>query len=137
MYLGKIFKFLKENEIVGCESWNTLVTWLRGLRSGSEFIELNPNSSGGMTIDLDVESLKNCIDGDTTIVEINHSFKATVNNSTIRHVWHLQIWQEGGFRKLKLMDGQQLQNGVCAPDQKLRWEHLRLVAIRLSAKPSD
>lgn len=83
MYLGKIFKFLKENEIVGCESWNTLVTWLRGLRSGSEFIELNPNSSGGMTIDLDVESLKNCIDGDTTIVEINHSFKATVNNSTI------------------------------------------------------
>ena len=83
MYLGRIFKFLKENEIVGCESWNTLVTWLRGLRSASPYIELNPNASGGMSIDLDVESLKNVLEEDATLVELNHSFKATLTNSTL------------------------------------------------------
>lgn len=80
MYLGKIFKFLNENEIAGSETINPIVTFLRGLRSASPYIELNPNACGGMSIDLDIESLKNALDTDIVIPELQHTFKATVNS---------------------------------------------------------
>ena len=82
MYLPKIFKYLKENEIAGAETINPIVDFLRGIRSTSDFIELNPNSNGSMNIGLDVDSLANYLKQDVDVEELQHTFKATITSGS-------------------------------------------------------
>lgn len=82
MYLPKIFKYLKENEIAGAETINPMVDFLRGIRSTSDFIELNPNSNGSMNIGLDVDSLANYLRQDVDVEELQHTFKATITSGS-------------------------------------------------------
>jgi len=82
MFLGKQFKYLKENEIAGADTINPIVDWLRGIRSLSNFIVLNPNGNRSMSIDLDIESLKDALDVTITGNEMLHTFKATENGNS-------------------------------------------------------
>ena len=81
MFLGKQFKYLKENEIAGADTINPIVDYLRGIRSLSNFIVLNPNGNKSMSIDLDIESLKDALDVTVNENELLHTFKATVNGN--------------------------------------------------------
>lgn len=82
MYLPKIFKYLNDNEIAGAETINPIVDFLRGIRSTSDFIELNPNSNGSMNIGLDVDSLANYLRQDVDVEELQHTFKATITSGS-------------------------------------------------------
>lgn len=82
MFLGKQFKYLKENEIAGSDTINPIIDYLRGIRSISDFIILNPNGNKSMSIDLDIESLKDALDVTVTENELLHTFKATVNGDS-------------------------------------------------------
>lgn len=80
MFLGKQFKYLKENEIAGEATINPIIDWLRNLRSVSDFITLNPAPNGGMAVGLDVDSLARVIGRSTSETIIKHSFKITVDD---------------------------------------------------------
>jgi hypothetical protein len=81
MYLPKQFNFLKENEIAGADTINPIIQWLRGIRSASDFIEINPNGNNSMSIDLDLISLRRALDIKDTDTILNHTFKATETSS--------------------------------------------------------
>lgn len=82
MFLGKQFKYLNENEIAGAETINPMVSFLRGIRSDGVYIILNPNANGSMSIDLDLESLRDALDLTVTGDELQHTFKATATGSS-------------------------------------------------------
>ena len=86
MFLGKQFKYLKDNEIAGADTLNPIIDYLRGIRSISDFIVLNPNANKSMSIDLDLKALKDALDVTVEASELQHTFKATItsgNNYTI------------------------------------------------------
>lgn len=82
MFLGKQFKYLKENEVAGADTLNPIIDYLRGIRSISDFIVLNPNANKSMSIDLDIESLKDALDVTVEASELQHTFKATITSES-------------------------------------------------------
>lgn len=77
MYLPKRFTYLKEDEIAGAETINPIIDFLRGIRSASDFIEINPNGNNSMSIDLDLKTLRRALDIKDTDTILEHNFHAT------------------------------------------------------------
>lgn len=86
MFLPKRFKYLDNKEIAGAETINPIVDFLRGIRSDSEFIDLNANANNSMTISFNEGVLFNWLKKASTNGEFKHSFQGTItqgNNGKI------------------------------------------------------
>lgn len=83
--MPKRFKFLKEGEIAGPDTLNPIIELLRGIRSDSEFIDVNPNGLNGMTISFNEGALYNWLKKGV-VNEMRFSFQGEItqgNNARI------------------------------------------------------
>lgn len=77
MFMPKRFKFLKEGEIAGPDTINPIIELLRGIRSDSEFIDVNPNGLNGMTISFNEGALFNWLQKGTD--KLRFSFQGEIS----------------------------------------------------------
>lgn len=78
MFMPKRFKYLKEGEIAGPDTINPIIELLRGIRSDSEFIDVNPNGINGMTISFNEGALFNWLQKGTD--KLRFSFQGEISH---------------------------------------------------------
>lgn len=77
------FRHLEEGEIAGQETINPILDLLEGMRSDSDFLDLNANGIGGVTFSFNEGVLYNWLAKALQRDSLDHSFKGAVEGSSV------------------------------------------------------